>query len=685
MADDNSVTTATQDTTDASSVPNSPNVSASGKIRVRAIKDQDQLAALVKKYERENRDRNIKNARIMAKYNSERPRLQKEMDDAGVGWKANISTQPLATLIDRVSPRFPRAVNDARYLTSAALPGFVENAAKKTEKFRFEFTNLVRNHPDWKGLLAEGAQEDALFGYTFIGFTDDTSWFPKHYRQDEFFVPSGTKQGIRHCPLLILKETFLPHELFELVEDNKAADTAGWDVPQTIKSINAATPESIRKGFASNEERQFEDLKRESNLYSSLADGAKVIVAYHAFAVEVTGKVSHYIIDGVSWKMLFERWDRFDSMQELGAFLSFQQANGKLQGSKGVGRTIYTLAGVIDRSRNEVMDRLQLSGKLIIQGDEKAIQKFKMSVIGQAVVISKAFTLVQTKIDAGVEPFMQLDSWVMRLMDEIAGNISPAATQDMLQGERVTNGQVNLVADLANEGKDIKIDRFVMQVGELLSQMQLRACSKKADDDASKEFRARCLEMMSQKELETIAKHPAAATIQDFTDQERQIEISIIDQVLNDPMIQRKEALRRKLTAARNADFAEQLLLPDEDPTIASEQSEKQATESLLMEAGKADAVGISRRDNHILHLDQLMKDAQEIAGQAAQDPKMVDVLGHMVDHGTDHVQAALSQAVPAAQLQPYIAQLQKIHQGIQTVQQSAQVPPTQPNVPPVG
>jgi hypothetical protein len=63
-------------------------------------------------------------------------------------------------------------------------------------------------------------------------------------------------------------------------------------------------------------------------------------------------------------------------------FSPFKKAMETMHGSKGIGRDIYELAGMIDRTRNEIVDRSILSGKTLIQGDIKNVHRFKMNVVG---------------------------------------------------------------------------------------------------------------------------------------------------------------------------------------------------------------------------------------------------------------------------------------------------------------
>lgn len=648
---------------------NSPNLSTKGKMRQRAIKDEKQAADIIKREIEANRDRSRKNGRIMAKYNSEKPYNSAEQAADGLLWKANFSTQPLATLIDRIAPRFVRALNSARYLTSAKLPDSVPGAAAKSTTFQKEFTKLVRSREGAEDFWSEVAQENALFGYTCAAHTDEYSWMPRHFRQDEFMVPAGTKHHSSKAPMVILKETLYPNELFDLIEDTKSASDSGWNLENTVDAINNAMPDKQRSKF-SESVRKYEDLYRETGLGTSLSSGAKVVNLYHLLVTEVTGKVSHYILDDRNWKQLFKREDQFDSMSRCASFFSFQQANGNLQGSKGVGRTVYTLAGIIDRTRNEVVDRLQLSGKIIVQGDPKDIRNFKMSVVGNAIVITKNFTISSGKIDAGVEPFLELDKWVMNMMDELGGNLSPASASGQLQGERVTNGQINYLADLQAESKDIKISRFLTNAATTLSEMQRRASSTHCDDEDAKEFRAACLRVMDKDELKALAEQPASRTVDDYTEMEAQRVIAVTTEVMADPLINHKEALRRKLTAAVDDDFAEALLLPDEDPTVTAEQSRNSQLENLLL--GPGTPVAVSPRDADEIHLKNHMALAEQLAGQVAADPNVTHTIQNLITHLKAHVQSGLQKGVPKDKFAAFEQQIAKMEQGVQTVAKAA-------------
>lgn len=659
------------DTGDTLGAVNTPDLTPALKPTRRAIKDTAQARRLIDNLVQSSRERNQKNARIMAKYNSEKPYTQSELEASGLGWKSNFTTKPLSRLIDKVAPRFVKAVEAVKYLTNSSLPEDVQGNPVKTEKFRSEITKTIRARPGWSNLISEIAQENGLFGFTDVSWLDEFHWFPKHFRQDQFYVPTGTGHLADAAQIVILRDTFLMHELFALIEDKSAAEAAGWNIQHTVDAINKAMPED-RRSKQTDWERIYEDLIRECNTASSHENGARVINVWHALATEITGKVTHYIIldngsSAYSPKSmdydetdnpaeLFVREDQFEKMCDACTFFSFQHGNGKIHGSKGIGREIYSMAAMLDRARNEVVDRLNLAGKLIIQAGDKDLKKFKMSVVGSALLIGEGYTISERKIDPAVEPFLELDKFLTSLLDEISGAVTPKA----LEGERVTAAAVNLLAGREEEGRDNIIGRFMSQFANLISTMQKRLCDPHTSEDDAKAMQKRILEIMTPEEMQELADQPVAETVKDFTEQERQQIVLIAQEGRGNPLYNQRELEKRKISALISDEFADAVLLPDNDPTETAEQTRLQQLELLII-AGQGAQVPISPRDGHVTHLQVLLPAMEAAATQAVQDPKADDVLEAMLQHAEGHLAAAKQAATPPeqlAQIEPVITKL---------------------------
>jgi hypothetical protein len=516
---------------------------------------------------------------------------------------------------------------------------------------------MVRKRKEWLPFLEDIGQEDALFGYTSAGWLDEFTWLPKAFRQDEFFVPQGTKQHADSAQVIVFKEVFLPHELFEQIKDKESADDAGWNISATVEVINNATPPSFRS--QTNEYyRQYEDMRRELSSTFSFEAGARVIEVWSLLVREIDGKVSHYRLAGDSKKEIFTKEDRFESMRSVAAFFSYQKGNGTMHGSKGIGREAYELAGIIDRNRNEVVDRLMLSGKTMIQTDDKNVKRFRMSVVGNAILIGRGYTVLEQKIDGNVEPFIQLDAYLGLIVDQLVGSVSPR----QLQGERVTKAQVELFAAREEEARDTKISRFLAQFTEMMVTIQERILDPDTVEKDAKQLQKELLEIMSREELDMLRNSPVAGTVFDLTPIQRQQLVAIAQENAGNPLYNQRALQEEKIMAQVGPDYAQKLLLPDEDPTVVAEQTRLQHFELVLLSQGQS--VPVSPRDGHQIHLGILMPMYEQLFTAINSGQASTEILEVNLAHGLDHYNQAVQQGTPTSELAEVNAMLTKI-QGI--------------------
>lgn len=649
----------------------SPEINSENKPTQRAIRDVGMARDIIFTLIQANRDRQIVNSRIMAKYNAERPYNSAQLKAEGLGWRSNFTTKPLPMMIEKVSPRFEEAVNGLKYLTNSALSNKWQNSVEKTEIFRKKITETVRARKGWKTLVSDIALDNALFGHTVVAWMDEFTWFPTHFAQDESFLPDGVKQNSENAQVAVLKEVYLPHELFDYIKDADSAKAIGWNLENTRQAINKASPAQLREqlGGAGTLEAWYQNAQRELTVGTSYQNGASVISVYSLFAREVSGKVSHYRFAGSgtpdSTMEIFSKDDRFANMTECLAFFAFQKGNKKLHGSKGVGRDIYELAGMQDRMRNEVVDRGILSGKTFVQGDFKFIHKFKMSVVGAMVIVPTGWQFLEQKVDGNIDSFLKLDAYFTMLVDQLIGSVSPRT----FQGDRVTKAEVDLFAQREEEGKDSRIVRFLEQFVDMVGTMQKRLCDPETVEEDAKQMQKELLEVMTREELDELAKRPVAGTVKDLTPMERQQIAALVAEKRGNPLYNQRALEVEDLAARAGSEFADRVLLPEEDPTETAEQQRLQLFELSLLSTGQP--VPVSPRDNHQIHLQVLMPAAEQLAeavmGGQANSASFEVVIQHLTAHYDIALQSGVSKEVlkPVADLVkqagPVIAKLKAL------------------------
>jgi hypothetical protein len=651
------------------SVIQSPKINASGKPTQKSIKDVSMARDVVKTVIMAGRNRSIVNSRILAKYNAERPYDAYKLEAEGLGWRSNFTTKPLPSMIEKAAPRFTVAVDGLKYFTNSHLSNKWTNNVEKTETFRDEITKCIRKRPGFRTLIEDIAFNNTLFGHNIVAWLDEFSWFPKNFQQDESFVADGTKADTRWAQIVVLKEVYLPHELFECIKDKEAAEEAGWDIKNTIEAINTASPIQIRDrlNVGGTLETWYQNALRELTIGASYMAGASVVVCYSLLAREVTGKVSHYRMAGPGMFEVFHRDDRFDGMSDCLSFFSFQKGNGTLHGSKGIGRDIYELAGMLDRTRNEIVDRLIMSGKTMVQGDVRRIHTFKMSVIGNTVIIPTGWDVLEHKIDGNVEGFVQLDSFFSQLVDELIGSTSAPKTD--AGGEAMRSPAAwNVVTQRQEEGQDNKITRFLSQFVCMIQTMQKRICDADTVDDDAKEVQKCLLQTMTREEIDELASCPVAETVRDLTPLQRQLLVSVVQEKKGNPLYNQRALEVEDLTARVNTEFADRVLLPDNDPTQTAEQDRQQQLEIVLLSQGQP--VPVSPRDNHLIHLQILMPAAQQVAQQMMQGQLSTDTMEAMLGHINEHYTQAQSQGSKPEQLAPYKDFIKKIGPALAQLKQ---------------
>jgi len=635
----------------AGQIVQSPDISRSGEPQQHSIKDANMGRDIIRLIIQAGRNRSIVGSRILAKINAERPYDAYKLEAEGLGWRSNFSTKPLPSILEKIYPRFTQAVDGLKYLTNSSLSDKWQNSTGKTEKFREVITETIRGRKGWTTLVDDIAFSNSLFGYSVVAWLDEWSWLPTHFKFDEAFAPDGTKQDAAFCQVMILKETLLPHELFAKIKEREVAESAGYNIKETTEAINNASSLQLRDQLNAGGTLEFfyQNAIRELTVGASYMAGASVIVIYHLLAREVDGRVSHFQFAGPSLLAIFSKDDRFPSMEDCLTFFTFQRGNGTLHGSKGLGRDAYELAGMIDRTRNEIVDRATLSGKIIVQGDIKRLHTFKCSVVGMTTIFPNGWNILENKIDGNIEPFLKLDVYFSSLIDQLVGNISPP---QMAGGEAFRSPAAwNLLAAREEEGKDFRITRFMVQFVNMIQTCQKRICDKETIDDDAKAAQKKLLEMMTREEIDELANTPVAGTIRDLTPLQRQVIAMVATEKKGNPLYDQRALEVEDLSARVGSDFAEKVLLPDNDPSQEAEQHRLQQMESSLLLSGAA--VPVSPRDAHVIHLQTVFPLAEQVGAAMLQGQANSQVLESVVSHINEHVTRAEEQGVKKELLAP--------------------------------
>lgn len=654
----------------------------------RAIKDPAQAHSICKRMVQDNDDRSKKDAAIMRKYNDEQPWDRKKLKAAGQGWRNNRSTGFMSSLIKRVIPAYIKTIDSAQVLTNSILKASGPDAEKKSKAFQVETTKMLRRWHEWHDLNYMLVLDNVLFGRCAVCWTDELDWTPMIARSDEAFFPDGCPQSASITPFWMFKQNFQIHELASKLKDPEISKAVGWNLENLVKAINAAQPED-RYSATQGMERKFEDVVRETTLGASYREGVKVVEAMHLFVQEANAKVTHYILGEKSGDELMTRYDRFASMEECLSLFTVDVGNGKLYGSKGLGRVIYNTHVAVEQARNLIADNLYLSGLLLLKASQKGKDAAAITVTHPFCVLGDNYEVIDHQFKVDADAFFQLDQHMTQLAELQVGAFIPQLQPN------VPASTVNYVASVEMDIKEGVLARFWGQYMLMISQIQRRIYSsdniaaayklyqtqtagiltkvtaamwnlmrqigrslvglEPAQDDKlirNKDAVEVCVNLMKQglepEEIFELGQSNPAMVLEESPQQTAVATDAVATRYAGNPQVRQNDLIKRDIASKLGHGVADQLVIPAEDNTVTVEATRMQLLENLELLQG--DQVPVSPRDNHAVHMGVLeQKAGQLLQGMTPESvtKESLAIAGVLMQHFDMHLQEASKNAKP--------------------------------------
>ena len=625
-------------------------------------------------------------AKITSKLNGAPPKNPRTQANQGKDWQSNTSTGALATTCSKIPPRLWMPIQNARYLTSASLPGDIPDAAAKTEFYRSTVTKAIKSWKKWRFFVQGLARETSYFGYAFAGFLDKYEWRPTMFRMDRGFVPAGTEILDDTVPFFAVKYDYLPGDMLRLLKANQDADLDEWQKENVVEAINKASAPSRSSEMAN--ARSYEDMVRTGTQWLSFTKGTKVIQTIHLFALEMDGKVSHYILlsdeDGGSSPytggestrkdgLLFQKLDQFDSMDEVVRSFVFEYGNGTIQGSMGAGQILYDMSVQVELARNDAFDNLKMAGRLKLQAtDPKDVNAVKMTVFDDKVIVGGAsYQGTNAALSTNVEAFIELDRQMTRLMDEKVGAFLPPAA---VPGTTTTATQVNIQVAREDEIRNAILENFLMQFGLLTHTIERRLTDPDSNDDVSEEVLKTLKTKLSKEEINKLRDSEPTDSILAFTDivmRQRAAFAASKTAGPNSALYDQYRLEQFQADVELGSDLAAALLPPGQDQNKAAEAARQQLLEGTTMGSGMT--VPVVPSDNHWIHMQVLRPAVAATMGQASADSNKIKVAEALFSHYSAHYELGVGlKVIPKDQINNEKKLIRSWEKVLESAQQKA-------------
>lgn len=625
-------------------VPNAPVIDEDGENKVKSVKDVDQALSICRSLRDDSDDRITTLGRVRSLADGVDPIYDPQsLFEAGKSWKSNINTGFLQNVIQRVVTRLVMRAKSAPHLTASRLPNDIPNAVEKTNYARRLVTQAIRSWRQWHWSLYGMAYETCIGGYCFSAYTDPYEWRPRVFRLDKAFIPNGTEQGDENIPYFAILDEYTPDELFEFIEDRDIAKDVGFDVDNVVEAIAAAHPQYNSRSGNEEDDVVYEDLKREMIKGNSFEEGANVAPVWHFFTTEHDGSVNQWMISEETGETLFYAEGRYDSMEDTVVPFTYEYGNGKIHGSHGMGHLLYDLAMHVEKTRNTTIDALRMRQKFHIQAeDEGDLSRVKHHIVDHATYLSGGtFMGHQASLPATGEESMSLDNALARMAEQKVGAFMPEA---LTSGESATATEANINALKEQETKEAVLDHFLTNLSRLMRVIQMRLLDPSTRDPVAQQLQENLAEKLTPEEIEIFKESAPIHTTIDLTESQNAKRGQYLMAMKQNPNYDQAKIDMVVGAMALGVELNEELMIPQDDPSVISEQARQQQLENTTMRSGEQ--VPVSSRDNHDIHKQQLRGQPDPESGEFTGPLPLSIMNGDiqagamLLDHYKGHVDA---------------------------------------------
>ena len=540
---------------------------------------------------------------------------------------------------------------------------------------------------------------------------------------------------------MVLKVDFQIHELAELIQDPDAAEARGWNIDNCYEAINKAKPKVEGTTSADENIRRIRDQIRDGAVGISHSRGAKVIETYVVVAREYYGTATQFIVSYMGGKELRTAYDLYPNMADAVAPITFEVGNGRIHGSKGLGRILYNMHVTIERTRMAAIDQTYLGGLMTVQRDSTKKQPLEVEIVPPLLMIDTEAKISETQISSNVEPYFLLDGRIEDIAQQSAGAYIPQKIDDSQAGKERTATEANIDAGREQQVRQFVVAHFYDQFPAVMDSIQRRIYSKDnmlaakqfadegvtqfvtretmtmmqklgapttgisvIEEEDGKGFDLECVQLIFEliqegltlMDIWMMSREPLTSLPPGNLPQQQQALMQFYQMFNGNPMFDQQELAEQVAISIIGFEMADTLILTEQQKsTNTLEAAREQLKENTSMQAGSQ--IPVSPRDDHASHAQAAMPALQSTV-QLIQTGEfnLIPLAQSMGQHLTQHVQAmegnpATKQA--AQQMQTQLNQIESVINNAVEKQQAAMrkgapgavSPMTPPQQPPPG
>lgn len=316
--------------------------------------------------------------RYEMKLAGEPPYSPAEMKKYGLATAANVNFGFMEDALTAASAPYEDLVDGSEVLLRLPTKYGFDTSEKQAWQsvMEAEFTALITDDDGFDYQLAELVRQFNLHGIAVPFFEDRLGISWQTTETGNFLLPRDCRASTKSIDLACCVREYLPHQLFECIENRQEAEEEGWNIEATRIAIKAATP---GVDWYDDWEKWVEQWK--NNDYGMSYGGrSSVTRIVHMWVVQRKGnaKVQHLMFqaDGSGKDFIFKSKKLANSLGEsFTIFTDGVGVNGKYHGIRGIGYKLYAIIKEMDELWSSFIDATRQAGKIFIQPKSEGASK----------------------------------------------------------------------------------------------------------------------------------------------------------------------------------------------------------------------------------------------------------------------------------------------------------------------
>lgn len=350
--------------------------------------------------------------------------------------------------------------------------------------------------------------EMVLHGCGPLFFEDAFKVFPCSIACGDVMVSERTKSDIEYFDSVVIDRDYYPPQIFEFIQNARAAAQTGWRVNYTRRCIANAMNITEQRGLAYDWEYYEQQLKANSLEY---IDETKVVQVSFVLWKEFDGTISQAIVERESTsagavgdnlapenseavQYLFFHRGRYQNFGQAMQAMYFDRGNGGFHHSvTGLGVKMYSAMENENRALCRLFDGIFAPKVLFKPTTTEATQKMQLAHLSDYGVMPAGWEAQQMPINGFINEGLAMYRASSDLMRSNLSNYRQQV-EPQKPGNPETKFGRQLDASQAGSLSKTTFNRYYRQLDFLYAEIVRRLCNINSTDPRAKAYQKRCMD-----------------------------------------------------------------------------------------------------------------------------------------------------------------------------------------------